>query len=143
MSNRLLNVEQTARVLKHADRVLVIGCSGSGKSTLAQALSSLFALPYISMDRDVFWMPGWTQRPRAEALEIVVRAVAQPRWIMDGTSPGTLPLRLPRTDLVLWHLAAACRHVSLRPRRHMASSAGGCGFAAGRVRRWPRTARSA
>jgi adenylate kinase family enzyme len=109
MSNRLLNVEQTARVLKHADRVLVIGCSGSGKSTLAQALSSLFALPYISMDRDVFWMPGWTQRPRAEALEIVVRAVAQPRWIMDGTSPGTLPLRLPRTDLVLW----------LRPRRHV------------------------
>lgn len=109
MPNGILNVEQAAAALQAAERVLVIGCSGSGKSTLAQALSSLFALPYISMDRDVFWMPGWTQRPRAEALEIVVRAVAQPRWIMDGTSPGTLPLRLPRTDLVLW----------LRPRRHV------------------------
>ncbi|WP_428428479.1 AAA family ATPase [Pararhizobium sp.] len=111
MSNKLLNVEQTADALRTADRVLVIGCSGSGKSTLAQALSWLFALSYVSMDRDVFWMPGWTQRPRAEALEIVERAVAQPRWIMDGTSPGTLPLRLPRTDLVIWMRPP--RHVSL------------------------------
>lgn len=109
MPNGILNVEQAAAALQAAERVLVIGCSGSGKSTLAQALSGLFALPYISMDRDVFWMPGWTQRPRAEALKIVERVVAQPRWIMDGTSPGTLPLRLPRTDLVLW----------LRPRRHV------------------------
>jgi adenylate kinase family enzyme len=109
MSNRLLNIEETAQVLKRADRILVIGCSGSGKSTLAQTLSAMFGLPYVSMDRDVFWMPGWTQRPRAEALAIVEQKVAQPRWIMDGTSPGTLPLRLPRTDLVLW----------MRPRRHV------------------------
>jgi adenylate kinase family enzyme len=111
MSNKLLNVEQAAAALRTADRVLVIGCSGSGKSTLAQELSRRFTLPYVSMDRDVFWMPGWTQRPRAEALEIVERAVAQPRWIMDGTSPGTLPLRLPRTDLVIWMRPP--RHVSL------------------------------
>lgn len=102
MSNRLLNAEQAAVTLGTARRILVIGCSGSGKSTLAQTLSRRLALPYVSMDRDVFWMPGWTQRPRAEALEIVERTVAQPQWIMDGTSPGTLPLRLPRTDLVIW-----------------------------------------
>lgn len=111
MSNKLLNVEQTAAALRTADRILVIGCSGSGKSTLAQALSGMFALPYVSMDRDVFWMSGWTQRPRAEALAIVERAVDEPRWIMDGTSPGTLPLRLPRTDLVIWMRPP--RHVSL------------------------------
>ncbi len=111
MSNKLLNVEQTAAALRTADRILVIGCSGSGKSTLAQALSGMFALPYVSMDRDVFWMSGWTQRPRAEALAIVERAVDERRWIMDGTSPGTLPLRLPRTDLVIWMRPP--RHVSL------------------------------
>ncbi len=111
MSNRLLNAEQAAVTLGTARRILVIGCSGSGKSTLAQTLSRWLALPYVSMDRDVFWMPGWTQRPRAEALEIVERTVAQPQWIMDGTSPGTLPLRLPRTDLVIWMRPP--RHVSL------------------------------
>ncbi|CAN7561721.1 AAA family ATPase [Rhizobium sp. LjRoot98] len=111
MSNKRLNVERTAEALRTADRVLMIGCSGSGKSTLAQALSRLFVLPYVSMDRDVFWMSGWIPRPRADALAIVERAVEQPRWIMDGTSPGTLPLRLPRTDLVIWMRPP--RHVSL------------------------------
>lgn len=111
MSNKLLNIEQTAAALRSAGRILVIGCSGSGKSTLAQTLSGLFKLPYVSMDRDVFWMPGWTQRPRAEALGIVEQAVTEPCWIMDGTSPGTLPLRLPRTDLVIWMRPP--RHVSL------------------------------
>lgn len=102
MSNKLVNLEQAASALHAAERVLIIGCSGSGKSTLARKLSGMFQLPYISMDRDVFWLPGWTQRPRAEALDIVERVVAQPRWVMDGTSPGTLPLRLPRTDIILW-----------------------------------------
>lgn len=111
MSNRPLNLEQAASALHTAERVLIIGCSGSGKSTLARKLSGIFQLPYISMDRDVFWLPGWTQRPRADALDIVERAVAQPRWVMDGTSPGTLPLRLPRTDIVLWMRPP--RHVSL------------------------------
>jgi len=102
MARYLADIAEAAGLLSKADRVLIIGCSGSGKSTLAMALSEMFQLPHVSMDRDVFWLPGWTQRPRAEALEIVERTVAQPRWVMDGTSPGTLPLRLPRTDLVIW-----------------------------------------
>lgn len=111
MPSYIPEIEDALPIVSQARRILVIGCSGSGKSTLAQTLSRMFTLPYVSMDRDVFWMPGWTQRPRAEALEIVERAVAQPRWIMDGTSPGTLPLRLPRADLVVWMRPP--RHVSL------------------------------
>lgn len=88
--------------LKTAERVLVIGCSGSGKSTLARQLADRLSLPYVSMDREIFWLPGWQSRPRAEALARLEGIVAQERWIMDGTSPGTLPLRLPRTGLVLW-----------------------------------------
>ncbi len=102
MPSKPTQIEDALPILRQASRILVIGCSGSGKSTLAQALSGMLGLPYVSMDRDVFWMSGWTQRPRAEALAIVEQAVDEPRWIMDGTSPGTLPLRLPRTDLVIW-----------------------------------------
>jgi adenylate kinase family enzyme len=111
MPSYIPEIEDALPIVSQARRILVIGCSGSGKSTLAQTLSRMFTLPYVSMDRDVFWMPGWTQRPRAEALEIVEQAVAKPRWIMDGTSPGTLPLRLSRTDLVVWMRPP--RHVSL------------------------------
>lgn len=97
-----ITVEEAAQRLDAAKRVLVIGCSGSGKSTLAQKLAGRLGLPYVSMDREIFWLPGWQQRPRAEALARLKGFVAQERWIIDGTSPGTLPLRLPRTDLVLW-----------------------------------------
>jgi adenylate kinase family enzyme len=80
----------------------VIGCSGGGKSTLARALSVRLNLPYISMDRAFFWLPGWKLRDRAQIREMIARAVGEERWIMDGTSPGTMDLRLPRADLVLW-----------------------------------------
>ncbi|MCW5706161.1 AAA family ATPase [Shinella sp.] len=97
-----ITIGEAAERLTTANRVLVIGCSGSGKSTLARKLGERLGLPYVSMDRAIFWLPGWTVRPRAEALARLQAIVAQERWIIDGTSPGTLPVRLPRTHLVLW-----------------------------------------
>ena len=63
-----MSLENAAERLKTADRVLVIGCSGSGKSTLARKLATRLGLPYVSMDREIFWLPGWQSRPRADAL---------------------------------------------------------------------------
>ncbi len=91
-----------AGLLQRANRILVIGCSGSGKSTLSQNLAGRFGLTYISIDRDIFWLPGWIERPRTEQRQIIVEMVAKERWIMDGSNPSTFDLRLPRTDLVIW-----------------------------------------
>jgi adenylate kinase family enzyme len=88
--------------LASARRVLVIGCSGGGKSTLAQALSAQLNLPYISMDRAFFWLPGWKLRERSEIRSLIAEAVREDRWIMDGTGHSTLDLRLPRADTVIW-----------------------------------------
>ncbi len=110
--SRAVDIGEAARILEKADRILIIGCSGTGKSTLAQAIASLRGLTYVSMDRDIFWLPGWKSRPRPEAIALIEQAVAGPRWIMDGNSPGTLPLRLPRTELVIWRRPP--RHVALR-----------------------------
>jgi adenylate kinase family enzyme len=89
-------------ILRKANRILVVGCSGTGKTTLSLALSEALALDYISLDRDVFWLPGWTLRARAEQRRILHTLVVQPRWIMDGNSPSTLDIRAPRADLILW-----------------------------------------
>ncbi|MFJ6325495.1 MULTISPECIES: AAA family ATPase [unclassified Rhizobium] len=107
-----VEIDEAAGILQKAERVLVIGCSGTGKSTLAQAIASLRGLAYVSMDRDIFWLPGWQLRPRAESIALIEQAVAGPRWIMDGNSPGTLPLRLPRADIVIWRRPP--RHIALR-----------------------------
>lgn len=80
----------------------MIGCSGGGKSTLAQALSDKLDLPYISMDRQFFWLPGWRMRSQDEMRRLVGDAVAGERWIIDGSGKNSLDLRLPRADLVIW-----------------------------------------
>ena len=98
----MIAADEAAPLLKRARRILVIGCSGSGKSTLSQALSARLGSAYVSMDREVFWLPGWNLRERGEIRRLVAEAVAGDRWIMDGTSPGTLDLRLPRADMVVW-----------------------------------------
>ena len=98
----MIAAADAAPLLKRARRILVIGCSGSGKSTLSRALAGRLDLPYISMDRAFFWLPGWILRDRGEIRRLIAQAVAGERWVMDGTSPGTLDLRLPRADLVVW-----------------------------------------
>jgi adenylate kinase family enzyme len=109
-SVRAVGIEDATKIIAQAERILIVGCSGTGKSTLAQALANRYDLTYVSMDRDIFWMPGWKLRPRDESVQRIREAVAGARWIMDGNSPSTLPIRLPRTDIVIWR----------RPPRHMA-----------------------
>ncbi|MBP1850034.1 adenylate kinase family enzyme [Rhizobium halophytocola] len=61
MPNFIDNDRAAAR-LKQAGRVLVIGCSGGGKSTLSRKIAARFGHEYQSLDRDVFWLPGWRKR---------------------------------------------------------------------------------
>lgn len=95
-------LSDAARLLKTAERVLVIGCSGGGKSTLSQRIARQFDLEYLSYDRDIRWLPGWRVRDRGEQRMIVADLVSRSRWIMDGTTVSTFDLRLPRADLVIW-----------------------------------------
>lgn len=96
------DAKEAVEVIKGSRRLLVMGCSGNGKSTLSNRLSERLGLPYISCDRDIFWLPGWTLRPRPEIVERMTALAAEDRWIIDGNSPGTLPLRLPRADAAIW-----------------------------------------
>ncbi|BCH54275.1 AAA family ATPase [Agrobacterium vitis] len=109
MARYIDKLDDAAALLNSAKRICVVGCSGSGKSTLSQILCERLGLDYISMDRDVFWLPGWKLRPRPEALERMHQFVAGERWIIDGNSPGSLPARLARADMVIW----------MRPPRHL------------------------
>ena len=95
-------LDEAAKLLPAATRILVIGCSGSGKSTLAAKLAQRLRLRHISMDKEFFWLPGWVLRDRAEISRLVTEAVAMDCWIMDGTSPRTMPIRLPRAQMVIW-----------------------------------------
>lgn len=81
-------------------RLLVIGAPGSGKSTFARKLGLLTGLPVIHLDRE-FWKPGWRAPAPREWQALSNRLADQPRWIMDGNFPNTLPYRLSRADGVI------------------------------------------
>jgi adenylate kinase family enzyme len=98
----LTDIADAADWLTRADRILVMGCSGGGKSTLSQEICAHLVLPYVSMDREFFWLPGWVKREKSDERARIAGKVAEPRWLIDGTAPSSFDLRLPRTELVLW-----------------------------------------
>ena len=59
-------------------------------------------MEYLSLDRDVLWLPGWRERDRSEQRAIISRLVKKDRWVFDGSGASTFDLRLPRTDLIIW-----------------------------------------
>jgi adenylate kinase family enzyme len=65
------------------ERVVILGCGGAGKSTLARQIAARTGLPVVYLDR-LFWAPGWTPAPEAEARAALDAAAAGERWILDG-----------------------------------------------------------
>jgi len=100
--NYLDDIEKAAHIVRRANRVMVIGCSGGGKSTLSLRLAARFNLTYLSIDRDILWLPGWVERDKAIQRALIVEKIAGGRWVLDGTNPSTFDVRLPRTDIVIW-----------------------------------------
>ncbi|MFK0165448.1 AAA family ATPase [Rhizobium sp. NPDC090279] len=100
--NEVHDLAEAADHIRGANRIMVMGCSGGGKSTLSQKIAARFGLAYISIDRDILWLPGWVERAKEEQRAIVVSKVQGERWILDGTNPSTFDIRLPRTDFVIW-----------------------------------------
>lgn len=82
-------------------RVMVIGCPGAGKSWLSTRIAQALALPLVSLDAE-FWHPGWVQPAHQDWLERVDTLSAAPRWVMDGNYAGTLEVRMPRADAVIF-----------------------------------------
>ncbi len=82
-------------------RVMVIGCSGAGKSTLTRQLAKEWDLPVIHLDR-AYWQPYWVETPKEEWRAKVGELVLAERWIMDGNYSGSMDIRLPHTDLIIW-----------------------------------------
>ena len=82
-------------------RILVIGSGGAGKSTLARQVAERLALPIVHLDAR-YWHAGWTTTPKDEWAREVARLIAGDAWVMDGNYSGTLDLRIPAADTVVF-----------------------------------------
>ena len=91
----------STRALVHKRRILVVGSGGAGKSMLAIQLGRRLALPIVHLDA-LYWRPGWQPNPAAEWRDTGQRIVARDAWIIDGNYSGSLDLRLPVCDAVVF-----------------------------------------
>jgi adenylate kinase family enzyme len=85
------------------ERGVILGSGGAGKTELATSISHRTGLPVVHLDV-LFWRPGWTPAPRAEALRDLAAAIAGKRWILDGDflDAETEVGRLDRADTVIF-----------------------------------------
>ena len=82
-------------------RILILGCCGAGKSTFARLLSEKIGIGIIHLDKE-YWNPGWVETPKGEWEDKVKELVKQEEWIMDGNYLGSLDIRLPRADTIIY-----------------------------------------
>jgi adenylate kinase family enzyme len=88
-------------VLRHRQRILVVGCGGAGKSTFARALGAVTGLPVIHLDSH-FWKPNGQPTPSDEWNALVAELASRDAWIMDGNYGGSLAVRLRRADAIVF-----------------------------------------
>ncbi|HEX8287529.1 MAG TPA: DNA topology modulation protein [Pyrinomonadaceae bacterium] len=82
-------------------KVLIIGSSGAGKSTFSRRLGEATGLPVVHLDM-LYWNPGWVETPKDEWSEKVEKALSGDEWILDGNYSGTMDLRFPACDTVIF-----------------------------------------
>jgi len=82
-------------------KVLVIGSCGSGKSTFATRLGELLDLEVLHLDR-FYWRPGWVKPTPDEWIKTVMDLIHRDSWIIDGNYSGTLDLRIPKCDTIVF-----------------------------------------
>ena len=81
---------------------MIIGSPGSGKSTLARTLGARLDVPVYHMDREVHWLPGWTERPAEDKPAIVADIIAREAWVFEGGHSKSYAARAARADLLVW-----------------------------------------
>ncbi len=82
-------------------RINLVGSSASGKSTLGRRLAAILDSPYVEMDA-LFHGPNWMQAQPEVFRAQIAKAIAGPRWILDGNYHATNDLKWARATMIVW-----------------------------------------
>lgn len=82
-------------------RIVVIGSAGAGKAELAQAIAQRLRIPFYPLET-YYWRPGWERPSDEEWAAQVSTLAARDAWVMSGTFPATLEMRVARADWLVY-----------------------------------------
>ena len=81
-------------------RNAILGASGAGKIVLARTLGALLDLPVTRLDQ-LRYATDWTVVAEPEFVAAQRRLMAGARWIADGNSLASLPIRSAAADMII------------------------------------------
>jgi hypothetical protein len=81
-------------------RIVIVGASGAGKTVLARKLGALLDLPVIHLD-PLRYDKDWNTTPEPDFVAAQQQLAARPKWIADGTSLASLPIRAAAADTII------------------------------------------
>jgi adenylate kinase family enzyme len=82
-------------------RIAVIGAGGAGKTVLANRLGSLLGLPVTHLDA-LRYTQTWQVVPEEQFVAAQQAVIATDRWIMDGNSLASMPIRFAAADTIVF-----------------------------------------
>lgn len=82
-------------------RIAIVGAGGSGKTVLANQLAGLLGLPVTHLDAQRY-DEDWTVVLEAVFVVAQRTVVANDRWIIDGNSAASMPVRFAAADTIIF-----------------------------------------
>lgn len=82
-------------------RIAIVGAGGAGKTVLANQLSGLLGLPVTHLDA-LRYDNDWHVVPEAAFVAAQRTVVANDRWIIDGNSAASMPVRFAAADTIIF-----------------------------------------
>jgi adenylate kinase family enzyme len=83
-------------------RVSIVGCPGAGKSTFAAALAKRTKIPLLHLDFYYHEKGRYYEDNKQAWIDKVETLVQGDSWIIEGNYGTTYPLRLPKSDTLIF-----------------------------------------
>ncbi|MEV0136826.1 topology modulation protein [Dactylosporangium sp. NPDC050688] len=82
-------------------RIAIVGAGGAGKTVLANQLAGLLGLPVTHLDA-LRYDEDWKVVPEAAFVAAQHAVVANDRWIIEGNSAASMPVRFAAADTIIF-----------------------------------------
>jgi adenylate kinase family enzyme len=82
-------------------RIAIVGAGGAGKTVLANQLAEALELPVTHLDA-LRYDEDWNVVPETEFVAAQRAVVANDRWIIDGNSAASMPVRFAAADTIIF-----------------------------------------
>ena len=96
-----MSAHEKSKILKNANRIVVIGSSCAGKTTFSKELAEALKLSHVELD-SLNWEPNWKEASLENFKNKVAAALSSRQWVVDGSYSKVRDLIWPNAEVIIW-----------------------------------------